>query len=131
MAQKKSSDKTAGWILVVASAGVGLYFLLRPKDVVKAGPGRTEAAPLPPLETPTEFSSLGAVATAFDHLKTNWRMGRIGPQPAWDTTTHLVLAISDLREAGIGDPTAADELVRQIGNLQEDISDFLQLTGAA
>ncbi len=98
---------------------------------MREGPGRTEAAPLPPLETPTEFSSLGAVATAFDNLKTNWRMGRIDPQPAWDTAINLVIAIADLRDAGIGDPAAAEELVRQISNLQEDISDFLQLTGAA
>ena len=127
---KPKTDKTAGWVLVAAGVGVGLYFLLRPK-AEKAGPGQTEAAELPPLETPSEFPSLGAVATALDHLKTNWKMGRIGPQPAWDTSIVLILAVEDLREAGIGDPLAADELVRQIGNLQEDISDFLQLTDAA
>ncbi len=127
---KPKTDKTAGWILVAAGVGVGLYFLLRPKEE-QTGPGQTEAAPLPPLETPSEFPSLGAVATAFDNLKTNWQMGRIDPQPAWDTSIDLILAVEDLREAGIGEPLAADELVRQIGNLQDDISDFLQLTDVA
>lgn len=126
---KKNDDDTIYWILGGVGAALGLYLFLRPKE--EEGPGRTEAAPLPPLETPSTLPTVGAVATAFDNLKTNWRMGRIEAQAAWDTTNDLLTAVQLLQDAGVGDQASADELVRQIGLLREDIYDFTQLTSPA
>lgn len=125
--KEEESDHTLLWVLGLAGAAVGLYYLLRPEEE-EPGPGQTEAMPLPPLNQPLEYENIGAVATAFDNLQTNWRMGRVEPREAWDTTTHLIEVIRDLRALGIGEEATAQELVGRIERLREDITDYVQLT---
>ncbi len=129
-ATEKESDSTVLWILGLAGLAVGLYYLFKPKEK-KPGPGQTEAMPLPPLNQPLEYENIGAVATAFDNLMTNWRMGRVEPRAAWDTTTHLIQVIRDLRAVGVGEELTAQALIARIENLREDITDYVRLTDVA
>ncbi len=129
-ATEKEADSTALWILGLAGLAFGLYYLFKPKEE-ELGPGKTEAMPLPPLNQPLEYENIGAVATAFDNLMTNWRMGRVEPRAAWDTTTHLIQVIRDLRDVGIGEEATAQALIARIENLREDITDYVRLTDVA
>lgn len=129
-ATKKEPDNTALWILGLAAVAAGLYYLFKPKEE-EPGPGQTEAMPLPPLNQPLEYETIGAVATTFDNLMTNWRMGRVEPRAAWDTTTQLIHVIRDLRDAGIGEEATAQALIAQIENLRKDITDYIKLTDVA
>lgn len=121
---QEEADTGVGWFLVLVGGATVAYLLLRPSQSAPA----TQAAPLPPLEPPTEFPTLGAVATALDNLKTNWRMGRLGPEATWAISTDLYDAIQALQRAGVGDEASAKALVRQIEILREDISDYIQIT---
>jgi hypothetical protein len=124
--KKKEVGAIPIWVLGgAAGLAFALYYLFKPSE---EGPGQTEAAPLPPLEMPSEFESVGAVATAFDNLKTNWRMGRLEARETWDRTTDLIAALQVLEARGVGDATAIANLVDDIAQLRDDIADYVELT---
>jgi hypothetical protein len=114
------------WVLAGGGIIAGLYFLLRPKD----GPGRTEAAELPPLETPSEFESLGAVASALDDVKTNWRMGRYDAPRTLSEADRLLSAVEALRARGVGEAASATALTSEIGKLVDDVTEYVSVARA-
>lgn len=122
---KAPGGETFLWLLFGGVAGLGLWWLLRPK--AKPAPGVTQAAPMPgPL--PTEYASLAAVATAFDDLKTLYRSGRKTPPQAAMDAENLARAVTDLQAAG-ADPAQSQELFRQLSVFHEDVLEFMEMQG--
>lgn len=125
MAEKKS--KGAGWLVLLGgAAAAGLYFLLKPAAKI---PGRTEAAPLPKIEAPLAFQTLGAVATRFDDVLTLYRTGRLAPAQAIREADALVSAVQALRARGIGEPMSAAQLLSRIGSFVEDAQAYAKSQG--
>lgn len=124
MAKAKSKSKApAIWVLVGGGVIIGAYYLLRSKP----GPGVTQTAALPPLEGPKEFASIGAVRTAFEDVKTNWRMGRYTAQKTLDEAGRLLSAGEALIADGVGDETAWNDLVGDLDRLVQDVEDYVAL----
>ncbi len=124
MAKSKSKSKApAIWVLVGGGVIIGAYYLLRPTP----GPGKTEAAPLPPLKLPSAYASFGAVRTAFEDVKTNWRMGRYEAGDTLNAVAELLDAGETLRAEGMGEVEAWSQLVAEMNRLVEDVEDYVAL----
>ena len=104
---------------------IGAYYLLRPSEA--KGPGKTETAPLPPIKPPTAYPSIGSVRTAFEDVKTNWRMGRITAQDTLDSAGMLLDAGTALMADGVGDEVAWNDLVGDLDRLVQDVEDYVAL----
>jgi hypothetical protein len=122
-APKVSADNTFLWIFFGGVAGLGLWLLLKPK----AKPGETQAADMPE-GLPSEFQSVGAVATALDDLKTLYRSGRLNPEQALGEISRLSGTLTSLQQQGVGDSASAQEVFRQLANLEADVREFMQMS---
>lgn len=128
MAKKKDQGKAAIWVLVASAFAVGLYMVLKPGEEAEEGPGETVVAPLPPVDQPSEFANLGAVATALSNVQFNWTSAKYSPQRTLEELTKLVAAVEQLQSEGIGEPLAAQELLDNIAKIQKDVDDYLALS---
>lgn len=130
LGQKKDDGMgtTLLWVLAGGAAGVGLYYLLKPKAAA-AAPGATRAAPLAPIEPPAAFANLDGVSTRFSQVIENYRMGRFTPQEAIAQTDGLIAAIRLLVARGAADRTMAANLVSRLEDFKSEVRGFMAEQG--
>lgn len=70
------------WALLGGAAGWGIYMLVKGAMTPAPGPGKTQAAALPPLAPPSAFPNFAAIVARFDEVKELYRMGYLSPEQA-------------------------------------------------
>jgi hypothetical protein len=121
----KKKDNVLGWVLLGAGAGLGLWWLLRPKSTVPPA-GTTQVLPVPSNQPPVAFANLGAVSSRFDDLRDIYHMGRLTPQQALAQVDALSDAVWELDRRGVGDPQGAQELLDRLESFRAEIVDFIE-----
>lgn len=106
------------WVLGGTAATILLYNLLKP------GPGVTQAAAVAPKEAPTSFADMNAVAARFGQVRELWTMGYIDPTETVDQLTGLASAIAELQKAGKASPASAQELITRIDRLINEVTAY-------
>ena len=113
------------WVLLGGAAGVGAYFLLKPKQKeAETRPGTTQAAPVAPIAPPSRFADFASVSTRFDQVRELYRMGYLNPEQAIQELDALAAAAYTTGQA---DPEAARLLAARIDAFREEIQEFLRL----
>ena len=102
------NEKSAAWVLGGTAAVVALYQLFRSR------PGSTETMPVPPVQPPSDFQSLNAVATRFGQVRELYRMGYISPVDAVAQLDGLIAAIDALQAGGQADSATVVQLTSSI-----------------
>jgi len=126
MAQK--DDDTLMWLLLAGGVGVGLYFLLRPREA-EAAPApliRDRVADVPVLraETPTTWAGLLERLRDVDTL---WKMGRISPGDALLQVGEVEGMAERLTSLiGSPDPQAGMEIRRLMNQIRESVGGVLE-----
>lgn len=107
------------WILLGIAGGVGLYWLLKPKE--KTVPEKTQAAPIAPLYSPSRYADLDSVDVRFRQVGELYRMGYLNPAQTLGEFATLEAAARNLENQ---DAEKAGEILARIGAYRNEISQY-------
>lgn len=95
-------------VLGGTAAVVALYQLFKPNF------GESGVMPVPPVEAPSSFADLNAVATRFSQVRELYRMGYISEVDAFAQLDGLLTAINSLQASGQADSATVVQLTSSI-----------------
>jgi hypothetical protein len=107
------------WVLLGIAGGVGLYWLLKPKE--KTVPGKTQALRRPAL-SPSRYADLDSVDARFRQIGELYRMGYLNPAQTLGEFATLEAAARNLENQ---DAEKAGEILARIGAYRNEISQYV------
>lgn len=112
------------WFLLGGVAGIGIWQLIKGAVTgAPGGPGVTEAAPLPPVASPSRYANLDSVALRLDQVKTLYRSGQMSPEQALAETEALTSAAYNF---SVQEGERVNEVVAPIMAFQDQVREYVR-----
>lgn len=112
------------WFVLGGIAGIGIWQLIRGSVMAApAGPGRTQAAPLPQVAPSSRYASLDSVALRLDQVKTLYRSGQMSPEQALAETEALTSAAYNF---SLQEGERVSEVVAPILAFQDQVREYIR-----
>lgn len=109
------------WFALGGAAGIGLYFLLRPRAA--SAKGMTEVMPVPPTGAPSSYGSLKDVDKRFAEVRDLYHTARLTPEQAIAQIDELTRSAQSFASQ---DPGESNRIVADLTDFRAQIVDFMQ-----
>jgi hypothetical protein len=111
------------WFALGGVAGIGLYYLLRPRAAALVPAGSTQVMPVPSTQAPALYNSLAEVDKRFADVRDLYHMARLTPDQAITQVDELTRVAQGFASR---DPDESRRIVADLVDFRAKIVDFVE-----